>query len=140
MKAFVYFNLRKKCYSIKALEGENKGRVIAHARRVYMEDVTFKVSEAGRQRVLSTKRKNVHAGVQGTLIGHVPHGAVSAPEFDRTGLTKITYNPYKRGAFVTVNDPVIEARYAAECYLNEQGCFGYNCTFYIKEFDMSKEG
>jgi hypothetical protein len=30
MKVFVYFNLHKKCFSIKALEGAMKGRVVAH--------------------------------------------------------------------------------------------------------------
>lgn len=26
MKVFVYFNLHKRCFSVKALEGERKGR------------------------------------------------------------------------------------------------------------------
>ena len=69
MKVFVYFNLHRKCYSIKSLSGVNKGRVVAHAEKVLLRDATFKVSEAGRQRVLRTKRKNVHAGVVGTLAG-----------------------------------------------------------------------
>ncbi len=50
MRVFVYFNLHRKCLSVKALEGERKGRVIAHAKAVELVGVTFKVSEAGRQR------------------------------------------------------------------------------------------
>jgi len=30
LKVFCYFNLHRKCFSIKALEGPNKGRVVAH--------------------------------------------------------------------------------------------------------------
>lgn len=68
MRVFVYFNLHKKCWSIRAMEGNQKGRVIAHAQAVELANCTFKVSEAGRQRVLREKRKNVHAGVVGDII------------------------------------------------------------------------
>lgn len=67
MRVFVYFNLHNGRWSIKALSGRFKGCVIAHAREVMLRDVTYKVSEAGRQRVLQEQRKNVHAGVVGTL-------------------------------------------------------------------------
>lgn len=98
LKVFCYFNLHRKCFSIKALEGKNKGRVVAHRNDVLLFDGTFKVSEAGRQRVLKEQRKNVHAGVVG--------------EWDETGTdlitierivyngTPITYNPYKYDTFV----------------------------------------
>ena len=36
LKCFVYFNLHKKCFSVKALEGPSKGRVFAHSDMVYM--------------------------------------------------------------------------------------------------------
>ena len=48
MRVFVYFNLHKKCFSIKALEGDRKGRVIAHRDVVVLENCKFKVSESGR--------------------------------------------------------------------------------------------
>lgn len=89
MKVFVYFNLHKRLFSVKALEGANKGRVIAHVDNVSLSDVTFKVSQAGRQRVLREQRKNVHAGVVGTLT----------PMLWGTGL-QVTYNPYKYDTFV----------------------------------------
>lgn len=89
MKVFVYFNLHKRLFSVKALEGANKGRVIAHVDNVSLSDVTFKVSQAGRQRVLREQRKNVHAGVVGTLV----------PMLCGTGL-QVTYNPYKYDTFV----------------------------------------
>lgn len=66
MRVFVYFNLHRKCWSIKALEGPSKGRVIGHADYVDLACVEWKVSEAGRQRVIREKKKNVHAGAIGT--------------------------------------------------------------------------
>ena len=98
MRVFVYRNLHKNCWSVKALEGENKGRVIRHAQSVMLSNCTFKVSEAGRQRVLRERSKNVHAGVVGQLVSsdvdvvYMPH---SVP---------VTYNPYKYSTFVNVND------------------------------------
>lgn len=125
LKCFVYFNLHRKVWSIKALEGPNKGRVIAHSSMVEMSDCSFKVSEAGRQRVLAEKRKNVHAGIVGTVrtIGEnmdllsrtamrreanwVRHGGHPAYE-------PITYNPYKFSTFVrrSTETPVTSARWA----------------------------
>ena len=98
MKVFVYRNLHKNCWSIKALEGENKGRVIYHAQNVTLSDCKFKVSEAGRQRVLREKRKNVHAGVVGQLT-HINTADVYMPHS-----MPVTYNPYKYSTFVNVND------------------------------------
>jgi len=89
MKVFVYFNLHKKVWSLKALEGANKGRVIAHRNEVMLTDCVFKVSEPGRQRVLREKAKNVHAGVVGRwvqeLVGRCPRA--------------VGYNPYKGPTF-----------------------------------------
>lgn len=95
MKVFVYYNLHKKLFSIKSLEGETKGRVIAHRYHVKLRDVTFKVYESGRLRVLKEKRKNVHAGVIGEWIQ------------DNQLLfnlgRSITYDPYKYSSFVYVD-------------------------------------
>ena len=63
MKVFVYYNLHRKVWSVKALEGENKGRVIAHRDMVVLRNPEGKVSQAGRKRVLQEQRKNVHAGI-----------------------------------------------------------------------------
>lgn len=94
MKVFVYRNLHKNCWSIKALEGENKGRVIYHAEDVTLTDCTFKVSKAGRERVLRERRKNVHAGVVGQLI------KTNVPLSHMPQMVSVTYNPYKYESFV----------------------------------------
>jgi hypothetical protein len=87
-KVFVYFNLHKKIFSVKDVK---TGLVVAHTESINLTDCTFKVSEAGRQRVLKEQRKNVHAGVVG-------HYEPESKWFD----TQATYNPYKYNSFVEV--------------------------------------
>lgn len=99
MKVFVYFNLHKLCFSVKALEGPMKGRVIGHSYAVALRDVTFKVSEAGRQRVLRDKRKNVHAGVVGTMDSYIGVDVRRICEAASITSPRISYNPYRGGSF-----------------------------------------
>lgn len=98
LRVFCYFNLHRKCFSIKALEGPDKGRVVAHRNDVLLFDGTFKVSEAGRQRVLRERKKNVHAGV----VGQWDETGTDLITIDRVTIigTPITYNPYKYNTFV----------------------------------------
>jgi hypothetical protein len=116
MKVFVYRNLRKKCYSIKALEGAMKGKVIAHASTVTLNECRFKVSKAGQARVRATKQKNVHAGVQGQWDGEID------PSMPADVSVSLYYNPYKVDTFVTflTHEPV-EA--AEKVYLGFTGVF-----------------
>lgn len=94
MKVFIYWNLHKNCWSIK---NKKTGRVMAHADQVTVKNVTFKVSEAGRQRVIKEKRKNVHAGVAGELVGYVPIGGPKASKLPN--LKAVSYNPYRGPSF-----------------------------------------
>ena len=95
MKVIVYFNLHKKVWSIKALEGKMKGKVIAHRDYVFLYDAQPKVSEAGRQRVLKEQCKNVHAGVVGEWFDKSD---------DRPSVWSIReqvyYNPYTTDKFI----------------------------------------
>lgn len=112
MKVFVYYNLHKKKLSVKALEGERKGRVIAHMEVINLKDVAFKVSQAGRQRVLREKRKNVHAGVVGTFAQFD-----EMPFVDR----RVRYNPYLNETFVDrYGTPVYNAAFARVTAFNKQ--------------------
>ena len=101
LKVYVYFNLHKKCFSVKALSGDLKGLVIAHTNSINLDDVTFKVSEAGRQRVLIEKKKNVHAGVVGTFKGFI---ANEISEYKQA-----YYNPYKTTTFLNGTDSLYNA-------------------------------
>lgn len=90
-KVFVYFNLHKKVWSVKALTGDCKGRVISHSAMVSLINVEFRVSEAGRQRVIREGRKNVHAGVVGYLA------SLREPPVDSV---RVSYNPKTGPSFV----------------------------------------
>jgi|TARA_R110000772_G_scaffold55469_1_gene126542 hypothetical protein len=99
MKVFVYFNLHRKCFSVKALEGASKGRVVAHVSDAIVYEPTFKVSEAGRQRVLRERSKNVHAGVVGQWYAGEFNAKRTAELMECTGRA-VTYNPYRFTSFV----------------------------------------
>jgi len=90
-EVFVYWNLHKKLFSVRDVKS---GLVVAHKDTVVLDNVTFKVSEAGRQRVLREQRKNVHAGLQGVYAGDTSD---EAPKY-YDGVAK--YNPYKYDSFV----------------------------------------
>lgn len=92
LRVFVYWNLHKSCFSLKALEGPYKGRVVAHASCLWLRTPTFKVSQAGRARVLREKAKNVHAGVVGYIC--------KSPELNNPQILQAYYNPYKVDCFI----------------------------------------
>jgi len=124
----VYRNLNNGRLSIR--DAKTK-LVLAHADVVTLTEVTFHVSEAGRQRVLRDKRKNVHAVVRGTLFDFLsadPYkgrvdlfedkcwGGAPILSIDNPSLVAVSemmrqlgdmpivkYNPYRTGAF-TRND------------------------------------
>ena len=102
MQVRVYYNLHKETFSIQH-KVDGRWLVRGYADEVLLKDATFKVSEAGRERVLMEGRKNVHAYVIGTLVEEVPPTVYD-----------ITYNPYKFSSFVEKKSalPVCSARYA----------------------------
>ena len=97
----IYYNFHKKLYSVQTkLNGQ--WRVTAHQSAAFLKNVTFRVSESGRQRVLKEKRKNVHAYICGTESG----------SFDYyKKLRQVNYNPYLFGYFFEKEsgDPVYKA-------------------------------
>lgn len=114
MKVFIYFNLHKRVFSVKAMEGENKGRVIAHREQALVNNAHFRVSQAGRARVLREKKKNVHAGVYGTWVDVVNDELVRTTQAITEGGHSVRYNPYKYDSFVDSNEQrVFEANVAA---------------------------
>ena len=88
---FVYKNLHKDCWSVR-----QNGLVKLHAKNLAMHSCTFKVSQAGRKRVLKEKRKNVHAGVHGYLENWQMGSWIDSHPTARP----VTYNPYKHTNFV----------------------------------------
>ena len=119
MRVFVYMNRHATkanngvpVYSVKALEGPDKGRVIMRSPHVMLGDVRPKVSQAGRRRVLRQGRKNVHAGLVGTLIhtGWQPFQG-----------QKITYNPHKYDGFVFAAFDAVNYYGSELAYLTDSG-------------------
>lgn len=88
MRVFVYRNLHKDCFSVKALEGPQRGRVIMRVKSLCISSAKFKVSQSGREKVLALKQKNVHAGVVGELC-----------DMNLQLTNEVTYNPYKSDTF-----------------------------------------
>ena len=88
-KVAVYYNINAHLWSVRY-----RGIVIGHTNALRLDNVTLKISEAGRQRVLREGRKNVHAFAVGTLSAIEDAGVA-------IGGTPITYNPYKYNSFVT---------------------------------------
>lgn len=97
MKVFVYWNLHKKCWSVR---DEKTKKIAHHLTSLVLTNCRFKVSEAGRQRVLREKQKNVHAGVVGFLVDK---------NVDTFNGKRISYNPYKTQHFLCADQPIFEA-------------------------------
>jgi hypothetical protein len=115
MKVKVYFNLHKKLFSVVALEGENKGKVVRHTDKIDLRSPIFRVQKGGRARVLKEKKKNVHAYVMGyecTLKSDKEIAKLGDIEW-----VGASYNPYKNEHFVAIKDGsmVSTCRYARLC-------------------------
>jgi hypothetical protein len=103
-EVFVYFNLHKKCFSVKDVK---TGLVVAHTDGITLEEATFKVSAKGRDRVRATGVKNVHAGVQGKWCGlkliSNPKRAHYDPKTVDTFVNYETHEPLKGAALVRLD-------------------------------------
>ncbi|HEY9816847.1 MAG TPA: hypothetical protein V6D20_13770 [Candidatus Obscuribacterales bacterium] len=120
----VYRNLHRKCLSIRHSKSR---KVIFHDDKVILHLPRFKVSEAGRQRVLREKRKNVHAYVQGnySVLDRVP-----ARLHDTAYWIPVFYNPYRVAQFTEhySGKPVWNAEWVwignEGIYAVQPNCFG----------------
>lgn len=81
----VYRNLHKKCFSVVDTWSNS---VVAHTDKIQLKEVQFRVQPAGRQKVLDTGRKNVHA----YAVGYVT-------EFDDVLTDPVRYDPYRFSQF-----------------------------------------
>lgn len=102
-KVQVYKNLHKPgWYSVR-----QRGKVVAHAATISLRDVRFHVNKKGRERVVKTGQKNVHAWVEGFMsnYAHARIGKEAVP---------VTYNPKLYKSFVRVKDhkKIAKADYA----------------------------
>ena len=104
----VYRNLHRAMWSIQVRVPGKGWRVAFHATEVVLGSATFEVNEAGRQKVLRERKKNVHAFVRGRVVSFCYPGGMTA-HFSRP----VTYNPFKAPTFVVASTfpavPVTEA-------------------------------
>ena len=100
-KVEVYFNLHKKCWSIR-----QAGVPVVHSDFVEIKEPQFVVQQGGNARVRREKKKNVHAFVRGYLTQRVR----IFPKKQKL----VTYNPYKHTSFVErgTDEPICNAEYA----------------------------
>ena len=107
-RSFVYWNSRKRCFSCKT--GKEPVRHLTGS--FCLRNATFKVSEAGRQRALRERVKNVHAKIHGVLeeetISSLPSGA-----------RRVKYNPFKQPTFVLEDGTPIHQANTAHLINNE---------------------
>jgi len=99
-KVRVYRNLRRNgpngepIYSVQAKRpnwaGKKRWIVVGHVEQIHLRDVEFKVSAAGRARVLRERRKSVHAYVVGAWVGAGPAKLAK----------QARYNPYETPTFI----------------------------------------
>ena len=88
----VYKNLHKGAWSIRGLDGPDKGKVVAHATAVTLTDCHMHVGAAARRRIANGAAREVHAWIVGTL----------APvELQRP--QRISYRPHQRAEFFIVD-------------------------------------
>ena len=107
VKVYRNLNRKGKVYSI-----QQDGLVVAYGNNFGLISPKFKVSEAGRQRVLKEQRKNVHAYMIGLMF---------AASGDRRGMRRIMYNPYKWDSFIDEHgDKVFTANAVV---IKEEGVF-----------------
>jgi hypothetical protein len=102
-KVKVYLNLHKNLFSVVALTGENKGKVIAHLDILKLSECEFKVNNSGKKLFDETGVKNVHAFVTGYLE------STDIEELEGK-YQNIRYNPKDSEYFAINGKPIIEAR------------------------------
>lgn len=105
-RVIVYKNLNRGDWSIAQTagrDGTGRGKVIGHADSVILANVTMRVQEAGRLRVMAKRQREVHAWCIGDIVDSLPAGTVAR---------ELTYNPYRCGTF-TLRDgtPLDHAAY-----------------------------
>ena len=110
MRSNVYYNLHKKCYSVR-----EQGLVADHVDSIVLKDCRFNVAPAGQAKVRRTGVKNVHATVSGIIRFQMEKYFEEYGDFE-----SITYNPFKYDTFVRLlwlyedSPPKVEPVYGAD--------------------------
>jgi|26BtaG_2_1085354.scaffolds.fasta_scaffold02168_7 hypothetical protein len=135
MRVEVYRNLHRQCFSVRALEGPKKGKVILHTDAVLIKDAEFVVQKGGQARVRRTGHKQIHAFVRGEIravssfASNTLKGLAKSRDIK---MDQFTYNPYENDTFIDryLKAPVMRSDWAA---------LGINGNWYINEVDHAEQ-
>lgn len=109
----IYRNLLNHRMSIQTKVPGRGWLVAGHVTEAIVADVTFHVSESGRQRVIRDRCKNVHAWGQGTLIGAFDPSIVATidlkydPYTDETFVQRLTQQPITACHYLVVRENLV---------------------------------
>lgn len=94
----VYWNVTRKCYSVQVYVHKKGWRLGYHTDAVVIDLAYSEVSEAVRNRVITEKKKYVHAWIYGEVSNF-------SDCKDKLKVSKrmVTYNPYKHDRFKVFN-------------------------------------
>lgn len=109
----VYRNLHFRNRVVWSLKNLKSQRVESHEEVVYLKNVEYRVGPKGRERVVETGNKTVHAGACGEVLRFKPRNVKWTPA---------TYNPKKMKTFKCRETGKVlkESTYAM---LNQNGLF-----------------
>lgn len=93
----VYKNIHKNLYSIR-----QNGKVVGHTNKILLKNCSFIVHQRGREQVVRTKRKMVHAWVKGYVTDSAI-GVFTIPRIIYILPARIKYNPYRWDSFICDN-------------------------------------
>ena len=113
MEVELYWNVRLKKYSVRALEGEHKGKVFTYARYAEVIDAEFVVRPSGQKRVRESGQKNVHAFVRGLITDDL-----SSDYAKKMLWRRVRYNPYIDDFFMVqkFSDPTVYKEVDKDAY------------------------
>ena len=92
----VYWNFHRKLFSVQT-KVNGRWLVTDHVKSLYLENATFHVSQAGRERVLRERKKNVHAKIYGTVCDY---------KYVAKQTAFVGYNPYYLNSFYAYRDQI----------------------------------
>jgi hypothetical protein len=110
-RVVVYKNLHKRAWSIRAMNGPSRGRVIGHAAAITLIDCHTHVNCRAQQRIAGGAAREVHAWIVGTVSDTA---TLARPR-------RLTYRPHERGEFfVDTGEAITTAEVVA---FTAQGAF-----------------
>jgi hypothetical protein len=101
----VYWNIRRKCFSIQE-RVDGRWKVTAHAERLVLDVVSFTVSLKGQARVRRDGAKNVHAFMVADYLTQPGQAGFDDGQRD---LKAVRYNPYRDDWFNVDGAPCVYA-------------------------------